>query len=83
MKRFHKYRINYPKYFDNLTPSHERISLTCGVLTPLPKRTADDVRVVLIEGGKKWKPKEAPLDSVYRGVILYLEAAMAEPKSQV
>lgn len=83
MKRFYKYQINYPKYFENLTPSHERVALTCGVLTPLPKRTADDVRVILIEGGKKWKPKEASLDSIYRGCILYLEAALAEPKSQV
>ncbi|XP_031786223.1 alpha-tocopherol transfer protein isoform X1 [Nasonia vitripennis] len=83
MKRFYKYRQSHPKYCENLVPRNERTVLMSGTLTPLPKRTEDGVRVILVEGGKKWKPKELTLDQMFRGVILFLEAAIAEPKSQV
>ncbi|XP_058795506.1 alpha-tocopherol transfer protein-like [Phymastichus coffea] len=83
MKRFYKYRANHPRYCANLQPSNEHAVLMSGTLTPFPKRCDDGVRVILIEGGRKWKPKELSLDQMFRGVILFLEAAMAEPISQV
>ncbi|XP_014219785.1 alpha-tocopherol transfer protein-like [Copidosoma floridanum] len=83
MKRFYKFRQSHPRYCANLTPSNERAVLMSGLLLPIPRRTADGVRVFLVEGGKKWKPKEISLDQIFRGVILFLEAAIAEPKSQV
>ena len=54
-----------------------------GVLTPLPRRCADGVRVLLIEAGQKWNPKEVSLDQIFRGVLLNLQIAIAEPKTQV
>lgn len=31
----------------------------------------------------KWKPAEVKLDEVFRGIVLFLEAAMLEPQTQV
>lgn len=32
---------------------------------------------------EKWKHKEVTLDEVFKGCVLYLEAAMLEPETQV
>ncbi|KAJ8684224.1 hypothetical protein QAD02_020016 [Eretmocerus hayati] len=83
IKRFYKYKKTHPRYCENLLPSNEAPVLRAGILTPLPHRTSDGVRVILIEGGKKWKPKEISLDQFFRGVMLLLEAAVVEPRSQI
>lgn len=83
MKRFYKFRQTHPRFCANLTPTNERTVLMSGLLLPVPRRTLDGVRIFVVEGGRKWKPKEVSLDQMFRGVILFLEAAIAEPKSQV
>ncbi|XP_040165972.1 clavesin-1 isoform X2 [Anopheles arabiensis] len=40
-------------------------------------------RVLLLELGKTWKHKEVSLDEVFKGCVLFLEAAMLEPETQV
>lgn len=32
---------------------------------------------------EKWKPKKCPLDDVFKGIVLFLEAAMYEPATQI
>ncbi|KAH0554347.1 hypothetical protein KQX54_009822 [Cotesia glomerata] len=83
MKRFYRYRATHPRYCDNLTPIVDRQIFISGVITPLPSRTNDGCRLVLIEGGSKWKPKEVSLDQIFRGVMLLLDAAIVEPATQV
>ncbi|KAJ8684226.1 hypothetical protein QAD02_020018 [Eretmocerus hayati] len=83
IKNFYKYQKNHPEFFENLIPSNERAIYTSGVLTPLPHRTADGVRVVVIENGRKWNPKKVTLNQIVRGSMAALELAMLEPKTQV
>ncbi|XP_074097677.1 clavesin-2-like [Cotesia typhae] len=83
MKRFYRYRVTHSRYCDNLTPIVDRQIFISGVITPLPSRTDDGCRLVLIEGGSKWKPKEVTLDQIFRGVMLLLDAAIVEPATQV
>lgn len=39
--------------------------------------------MLVLELGKKWKHQKCTLDEVFKGVVLFLEAAMMEPESQV
>lgn len=32
---------------------------------------------------EKWKPKQCSLDEVFKGCVLFLEAAMLEPETQI
>ena len=82
MKRFYKFRQCNPKYCKQLLPKNEKTLLTSEILTLLPGRS-DGCRILIIESGKKWKPKLVSLDQIFRGVMLALEAAMSEPKTQV
>ncbi|XP_033207700.1 alpha-tocopherol transfer protein-like isoform X2 [Belonocnema kinseyi] len=82
MKRFYKFRQNNPRFCKQLEPENEKTLLLSGILTLLPGRS-DGCRILIIESGKKWKPKIVSLDQIFRGVMLALEAAMSEPKTQV
>ncbi|XP_014212886.1 alpha-tocopherol transfer protein-like [Copidosoma floridanum] len=83
IKRFYEYQQNHPEYFENLVPTKERSCLLSGCILPLPRRTAEGCRIVVIEAGATWNPKEVTLNQLFRGVIVCLEVAIAEPISQV
>ncbi|XP_053998779.1 alpha-tocopherol transfer protein-like isoform X1 [Hylaeus anthracinus] len=83
MKRFYKFRLSHPRYCENLVPSNEKKTLSSEILIPLPERTSNGCRVLLINAGKKWNPKVINIDEIFRAVILSLDAAMAEPKTQI
>lgn len=83
LKRFYKFRLNYPRYCQNLLPSNEKKALSSDILIPLSERTPHGCRVLLINAGKKWNTKEITIDEIFRGVMLSLDAAMAEPKTQI
>lgn len=83
MKRFYNFRREHPNICRELVPSKERAVFKSGVITPLPRRCADGARILLIEGGKRWKPRELSLEEILKGAMLALEAAMSEPKTQV
>ncbi|XP_015127415.1 alpha-tocopherol transfer protein-like [Diachasma alloeum] len=82
MKRFYRYKVTHPRICNNLIPSSDRAIFESGVVTPLPVR-ADGCRVILIESGKRWKPKEIALEQIFRGVMMFLAAALNEPMTQV
>ncbi|KAF7992240.1 hypothetical protein HCN44_001565 [Aphidius gifuensis] len=83
MKRFYRFRINHPRYCENLLPVNEHVTFSSGVLMSFPLRSKDGCRVVLVRGGKIWKPKEVSLDQIFRGLMLLLDAAIVEPTTQV
>ncbi|XP_015592326.1 alpha-tocopherol transfer protein-like [Cephus cinctus] len=83
MKRFYKYRLSHPRICEGLVPSKEKAIFISGILTPLPLRCNSGERILLLESGRKWKPKEISLEQIFKGVMLALEAAMAEPTTQV
>lgn len=83
MKRFYKFRLNNPRYCDNLVPSVDEKPFAAELVIPLPDRTPDGCRVLLINAGKKWNPKQVSLDNIFRSCMLSLDAAVAEPKTQI
>lgn len=83
MKRFYRYNLNHPRYCDDLLPSIERKVLCAEILIPLPERSSDGCRLLMINAGRKWTPKTISIDEIFRAIMLSLVAAMAEPKTQV
>ncbi|XP_043594006.1 alpha-tocopherol transfer protein-like [Bombus pyrosoma] len=83
MKRFYKFKVNNPRYCLNLLPSNEKKVLSSDMVIPLPDRMADGCRVLQVNCGKAWNTKIINIDEIFRSIILSLEAAMAEPKTQI
>ncbi|XP_012151156.1 alpha-tocopherol transfer protein isoform X1 [Megachile rotundata] len=83
MKRFYQYRLNNPRYCKDLMPSTEKKPFLAELVIPLPDRTPDGCRLVVISAGKRWNPKQVSLDDIFRATMLSLDAAIAEPKTQI
>ncbi|XP_017792875.1 PREDICTED: alpha-tocopherol transfer protein-like isoform X2 [Habropoda laboriosa] len=83
MKRFYQFRKNNPRYCSKLLPSTEKKVLSSEIVIPLPERTKDGCRLLLINSGRKWNTKVVSIDEILRSVMLSLDAAMAEPKTQI
>ncbi|KAK9306476.1 hypothetical protein QLX08_002852 [Tetragonisca angustula] len=83
MKRFYKFKLNNPRYCLNLLPSNEKKVFSSDIVIPLPNRMANGCRLLLINCGKVWNPKVISTDEIFRSVILSLEAAIAEPRTQI
>ncbi|XP_070153490.1 alpha-tocopherol transfer protein-like [Polyergus mexicanus] len=83
MKRYYQFRLNYPHIYADLLPSKEKTALFANLIYPLPFRAKDGSRILVIEGGKRWNPKEIGLNTLFRGLIIMLCIAMAEPKNQI
>lgn len=83
IKRYYAFKLKHNDMYDNLVPSREENIFKSNVLTVLPNRDQCGRRILLLELGKKWKHKEVSLDEVFKGCVLFLEAAMLEPETQV
>ncbi|EZA59217.1 hypothetical protein DMN91_007783 [Ooceraea biroi] len=83
IQRHFGFRQTYSHIFVNLLPSHEKVAFCSNLLYPLPIRNKDGSRIILIMGGKKWKPKEVSLDSYFRSLLFLLFVAMTEYKTQI
>ncbi|CAK9799180.1 CLVS1 [Anthophora quadrimaculata] len=83
MKRFYHFRTNNPRYCSNLLPSNEKKVLSSSIVVPLPERTKDGCRLLLINSGKQWNTKIINMEEIVRSVMLSMDAAMAEPKTQI
>ncbi|KAG8309705.1 hypothetical protein J6590_078500 [Homalodisca vitripennis] len=83
IKKMYKFRPKHAKYFMNLLPSRDKNVFEQCLLTVLPNRDQHGSRILMIEAGDKWKPKEVSLTELLRGVLLVLEAAILEPRTQI
>ncbi|XP_026322396.1 alpha-tocopherol transfer protein-like isoform X2 [Hyposmocoma kahamanoa] len=83
IKRYYAFKIKHHKVYDGLTPSKEQNVFNQNILTVLPTRDQLGRRVLVLELGKKWKHNKCSLDEVFKGCVLFLEAAMLEPASQI
>lgn len=83
MKRYYRFRQNYPHIYVDLMPSKEKAAFFANLVYPLPFRAKDGSRILVLEGGKRWNPKEVSLNAYFKALILLLCVAMTEPKSQV
>lgn len=83
IKRYYAFKLKHNDIYTNLVPSREENIFKSNVLTVFPNRDQYGRRILLLELGKKWKHKEVSLDEVFKGCVLFLEAAMLEPETQV
>ncbi|PBC32775.1 Alpha-tocopherol transfer protein [Apis cerana cerana] len=75
--------IQHSNVYENLKPSKEKNIFEQNILSVLPNRDQNGRRILLIELGKKWKHNKCSLDEVFKGCVLYVEAAMLEPATQI
>lgn len=83
IKHYYQFKVKHASLYDDLKPSREKNIFEHNILTVLPNRDQCGRRVLIIELGKKWKHNKCSLDEVYKGCVLYLEAAMLEPTTQI
>ncbi|KYN07794.1 Alpha-tocopherol transfer protein-like protein [Cyphomyrmex costatus] len=83
IKRYYRFRLNYPHIYTDLLITKQKVALCAGLIYPLPIRNQDGSRVLIIEGGKRWKPKEVTTNDFFKGLILVLFLAMVEYRTQV
>ncbi|GJQ78458.1 hypothetical protein Trydic_g4707, partial [Trypoxylus dichotomus] len=83
VKRYYAFKKKHHIFYDNLVPSNEKNIFEHDILTVLPARDQHFRRILVIELGKKWKHTKCTLDEVFKGCVLYLEAAMLENMTQV
>ncbi|XP_013201284.1 alpha-tocopherol transfer protein-like isoform X1 [Amyelois transitella] len=83
IKRYYAFKLKHHKQYDGLVPSKETNIFNQNILTVLPTRDQHGRRVLVLELGKKWKHNKCSLDEVFKGCVLFLEAAMLEPETQI
>ncbi|KAF5274941.1 hypothetical protein FQR65_LT04282 [Abscondita terminalis] len=83
IKRYYRFKVKHANVYDGLKPSTEPNIFNHDILTVRPDRDQLGRRILIIELGKKWKHKQCSLDEVFKGCVIFLEAAMIEPKTQV
>ncbi|XP_019885211.1 alpha-tocopherol transfer protein-like isoform X2 [Camponotus floridanus] len=83
IKHYYNFKVKHANFYDNLKPSREKNVFDHNVLTVLPIRDQHGRRILILELGKKWKHNKCSLDEVFKGCVLYLEAALLEPSTQI
>ncbi|XP_030752411.1 alpha-tocopherol transfer protein-like isoform X3 [Sitophilus oryzae] len=83
IKRYYRFKRKHSDSYDGLMPSREKNIFQQNILIVQPTRDQLGRRILIIELGKKWKTSEVTLEEVFKGCVLFLEAAMLEPESQV
>nr|CAD7198744.1 unnamed protein product [Timema douglasi] len=83
IKRYYQFKVKHSNVYEDLKPSREKNLFEHNILTVLPKRDQLGRRILLLELGKKWKHNKVSLDEVFKGCVLFVEAAMMEPESQI
>ncbi|KAJ8950112.1 hypothetical protein NQ318_017837 [Aromia moschata] len=83
IKRYYAFKVKHANMYNGLLPSKERNIFQQNILTVQPNRDQFGRRILVIELGKKWHTDKVTLDEVFKGCVLFLEAAMLEPETQV
>ncbi|KAI4465976.1 alpha-tocopherol transfer protein-related [Holotrichia oblita] len=83
VKRYYAFKLKHNTFYENLIPANEKNIFEHDILTVLPTRDQHKRRILVIELGKKWKHTKCSLDEVFKGCVLYLEAALLENLTQV
>ncbi|KAI5737755.1 hypothetical protein M8J76_016467 [Diaphorina citri] len=83
IKNYYAFKLKHNDIYKDLKPSNEQNVFDHNVLYVLPRRDHKGRRILVLELGKNWKHKKVCLDEVFKGAVLFLEAAMMEPSSQV
>ncbi|XP_050670588.1 alpha-tocopherol transfer protein-like isoform X1 [Leptidea sinapis] len=83
IKRYYSFKVKHHKHYEGLTPSKEQNIFNQNILKVLPTRDQLGRRVLVLELGTKWNHNKCTLDEVFKGCVLFLEAAMLEPETQI
>ncbi|XP_049882252.1 alpha-tocopherol transfer protein-like [Pectinophora gossypiella] len=83
VQAYYKFRLSHADYCRDLMPSAIRSAFDHSIVSILAPRDQHGRRIMLVESGERWDPREVPLSEVFRGVQLGLESAMVEPHTQV
>lgn len=83
IKNYYAFKEKHSAVYRDLLPSKERNVFESNILTVCPNRDQLGRRILVLELGKKWNHKKVTLDEVFKGCVLFLEAAMLEPETQV
>lgn len=83
MREYYAFKVKHANVYSDLKPSKEKNIFEHNILTVLPNRDQHGRRILILELGKKWKHNKVSLDEVFKGAVLYLEAAMLEPTTQI
>ncbi|XP_078046882.1 alpha-tocopherol transfer protein-like isoform X2 [Augochlora pura] len=83
VQNYYNFKVKHENVYKGLKPSREKNIFEHNILTVLPNRDQHGRRILIIELGKKWKHNKCSLDEVFKGCVLYVEAAMLEPATQI
>ncbi|XP_025831172.1 alpha-tocopherol transfer protein isoform X1 [Agrilus planipennis] len=83
IQKHYKFRTKNPKYCTDLLPDKVAHVFKDNVIQFLPTRTQQGSRIMVINAGEKWKVKNVTLQDLFRSVMMALEIAMIEPRTQV
>ncbi|KAJ9574890.1 hypothetical protein L9F63_007953, partial [Diploptera punctata] len=82
VKTLYTFKSKNTKYYSNLLPSRLKNGITQNILTVLPVRTQHGRRILYIEAGK-WDTKKISLVELMRSVLLLVEVAVTEYRTQI
>lgn len=83
IKNYYQFKIKHKNVYEGLVPSKEKNIFDHDILTVLLSRDQAGRRVLILQLGKKWKHNKCSLDEVFKGAVLFMEAAMIEPETQI
>lgn len=82
IKHYYLFRLKNPVFYDKLLPTTIKNPILKDILTVSPLRTQHGQRIFLIEVGK-WNTKEVSLIELFRCVLLLVEIAVTEYRTQI
>ncbi|XP_031628252.1 alpha-tocopherol transfer protein-like isoform X2 [Contarinia nasturtii] len=83
IRNYYQFKEKHKDVYEDLMPSSEANIFKHNILVVFPNRDQLGRRILLLELGKRWKHKEVSLDEVFKGCVIFLEAATLEPETQV
>lgn len=83
IRNYYQFKIKHKNVYEGLLPSKEKNIFDHDILTVLLSRDQAGRRVLILQLGKKWKHNKCSLDEVFKGAVLFMEAAMIEPETQI
>lgn len=83
IKNYYQFKIKHKNVYEGLVPSKEKNIFDHDILTVLLSRDQGGRRILILQLGKKWKHNKCSLDEVFKGAVLFMEAAMIEPETQI
>uniref|UniRef100_A0A6P7HA60 Clavesin-1-like n=1 Tax=Diabrotica virgifera virgifera TaxID=50390 RepID=A0A6P7HA60_DIAVI len=82
MKRFYYFKVKYPKYGFDITPASIRQVFDTEVFRFLPTRTSTGCRIMTVSLDH-WDTKKVSMEQLFKAVMVSMEIAMLEPKTQL